>query len=233
MIPVRQARICRQAKGFTPIGMSKIRLWWIGIMKKLTNTANIILASKSPRRRDLLKQAGLSFSVIPSGINEDSISTDSPESHARILAECKAADVSSAHPDSWVIGADTIVFIDDTILGKPGSADEARKMLRRLSAKTHQVITGYCICCKERNRFFSESIKTDVLFKELTNDEIQWYIDTGEPFDKAGSYAIQGLGTFLVKRINGSYANVVGLPVCEIIEFLINEGVLALNIKRH
>lgn len=202
------------------------------MMKKLTNNANIILASKSPRRRYLLERAGLEFSVIPSGITEDSVSTDSPESYARILAEYKAKDVSRTHPDSWVIGADTIVFIDNTILGKPGSPDEARKMLRRLSAKTHQVITGYCICCKAKNRFFSDSIKTDVLFKELTDDEIQWYIHTGEPFDKAGSYAIQGLGTFLVKRINGSYTNVVGLPVCEIVEFLINEGILALNIKR-
>ncbi len=202
------------------------------MMKKLTNNANIILASKSPRRRYLLERAGLEFSVIPSGITEDSVSTDSPESYARILAEYKAKDVSRTHPDSWVIGADTIVFIDNTILGKPGSPDEARKMLRRLSAKTHQVITGYCICCKAENRFFSDSIKTDVLFKELTDDEIQWYIHTGEPFDKAGSYAIQGLGTFLVKRINGSYTNVVGLPVCEVVEFLINEGILALNIKR-
>jgi septum formation protein len=201
-------------------------------MKKLTNNANIILASKSPRRRYLLEQAGLEFSVIPSGINEESVPTDSPESYARILAEYKAKDVSKAHPDSWVIGADTIVFIDDTILGKPGSSDEARKMLRRLSAKTHQVITGYCICCKERNRFFSESIKTDVFFKELTNDEIQWYIHTGEPFDKAGSYAIQGLGTFLVKRINGSYTNVVGLPVCEILEFLIEETVVEFNFSK-
>lgn len=201
-------------------------------MKKLTNNANIILASKSPRRRYLMERAGLEFSVIPSGITEDLVSTDSPESYARILAEYKAKDVSRTHPDSWVIGADTIVFIDNTILGKPGSPDEARKMLRRLSAKTHQVITGYCICCKAENRFFSDSIKTDVLFKELTDDEIQWYIHTGEPFDKAGSYAIQGLGTFLVKRINGSYTNVVGLPVCEIVEFLINEGILALNIKR-
>jgi septum formation protein len=201
------------------------------MMKKLTNNANIILASKSPRRRYLLEQAGLEFSVIPSGINEDLVSTDSPESYAKRLAEYKAKDVSRTHPDSWVIGADTIVFIDNTILGKPGSPDEARKMLRRLSAKIHQVITGYCICCKAKNRFFSDSIKTDVLFKELTDDEIQWYIHTGEPFDKAGSYAIQGLGTFLVKRIDGSYTNVVGLPVCEIVEFLINEGVLALTIK--
>ena len=201
------------------------------MMKKTTHHANIILASKSPRRRYLLEQAGLEFSVIPSGISEDLVSTDSPESYAKILAENKAKDVSRTHPDSWVIGADTIVFIDNTILGKPGSPDEARKMLRRLSAKTHQVITGYCICCKAKNRFFSDSIKTDVLFKELTDDEIQWYIHTGEPFDKAGSYAIQGLGTFIVKRINGSYTNVVGLPVCEIVEFLINEGVLALTIK--
>ena len=178
-----------------------------------------------------MEQAGLKFSVIPSGIREDSIITDSPEFYARKLAEDKAQDVSKAHPDSWVIGADTIVFIDDIILGKPGSPDEARKMLGRLSARTHQVITGYCICCEERKRFFSDSVKTEVLFKELTDDEIQWYIQSGEPFDKAGSYAIQGLGMFLVKRINGSYTNVVGLPVCEIIDYLIREGVLALKIQ--
>ncbi|MGD2030318.1 MAG: Maf family protein [Desulfobacterales bacterium] len=189
----------------------------------------LILASRSPRRQYLLEQAGLSFSVIPSNIDETSIPASSPETYARILAEAKADNVSEKYPDKWVIGADTIVLKDQTILGKPGSISQARDMLKQLSGKTHQVFTGYSICCKLKNRKFSETIKTDVLFKHLTDQEIEWYIHTKEPFDKAGAYAIQGLGTFLVKSIIGSYTNVVGLPVCEVVEFLIKEGVLAIT----
>ena len=124
------------------------------------------------------------------------------------------------------MGADTIVLIDGTILGKPRSRQEARSMLRRLSGQTHQVLTGYAICCHGSNRMFSDTVTTEVTFKELTEAEIEWYIHTREHFDKAGAYAIQGLGTFLVRRINGSYTNVVGLPVCEVIEFFIREGIL-------
>jgi len=102
-------------------------------------------------------------------------------------------------------------------------------MLQSLSAKTHQVLTGYCICRKTDGRFISECVTTDVSFKKLSATEIDWYIKSGEPFDKAGAYAIQGIGTFLVKRINGSYTNVVGLPVCEILEYLIKEGVVELK----
>jgi septum formation protein len=201
------------------------------MIQNTKSNAGIILASKSPRRRYLLKQAGLEFSVIPSSFNENSVTMTAPEPYARILAESKARVVSEIYPDQWVIGADTIVLIDNKVLGKPGSNGEAREMLLRLSGKTHQVLTGYCVCCKSRNRFFSETVTTDVRFKDLSSAEIEWYIQTGEPFDKAGSYAIQGLGTFIVKRINGSYTNVVGLPVCEIVEILINEGVVALNTK--
>ncbi len=99
-------------------------------------------------------------------------------------------------------------------------------MLKRLSNKTHQVLTGYAICCSARKRFFSETVKTDVCFKNLTDKEIEWYIHTKEPFDKAGAYAIQGLGTFIVKSIQGSYTNVVGLPICEVVTVLIQEGVI-------
>jgi septum formation protein len=201
------------------------------MIQNTKSNAGIILASKSPRRRYLLKQAGLEFSVIPSSFNENSVTMTAPEPYARILAESKARVVSEIYPDRWVIGADTIVLIDNKVLGKPGSNGEAREMLLRLSGKTHQVLTGYCVCCKSRNRFFSETVTTDVRFKDLSSPEIEWYIQTGEPFDKAGSYAIQGLGTFIVKRINGSYTNVVGLPVCEIVEILISEGVVALNTK--
>lgn len=152
-----------------------------------------------------------------------------PESYVKSLAEAKAGDISNRYPDSWIIGADTVVFIDNTILGKPNSRDEARAMLKSLSAKTHQVHTGYSICRKASGHFISECVTTDVSFKKLSAKEIDWYINSGEPFDKAGAYAIQGIGTFLVKRINGSYTNVVGLPVCEVLEHLIKEGVVELK----
>jgi septum formation protein len=197
--------------------------------EKINDKPFLILASKSARRRYLLKQAGLSFSVIPSGFDESSVLVSSPGEYVRILAESKAEDIADKYPESWVIGADTVVVINGMILGKPSSRTDARSMLKSLSGQTHEVLTGYCICCRAKGRLFSETIKTDVLFKNLSGDEIEWYIHTKEPFDKAGAYAIQGLGTFLVKSVNGSYTNVVGLPVCEVIEFLIKEGLLGFD----
>ena len=199
-------------------------------MKKPVNGPGLILASQSPRRRYLLEQAGIEFSVIPSSFDENSVKPSSPDVYVRQLAESKARDISEQYADSWVIGADTIVFIDGNILGKPGSRVEARSMLERLSGNTHHVLTGYCICCHRIGRLFSDVVKTEVRFKKLTPREIDWYINSGEPFDKAGAYGIQGIGTFLVRRINGSYTNVVGLPVCEVMEFLIREKIIALTI---
>lgn len=198
-------------------------------MKKSDEPPRLILASKSPRRRYLLQQAGLEFSVVPSEFDESSVILSSPDAYVRLLAESKARDIARKYPDSWIIGADTIVFIDNHILGKPASVEQARQMLTSLSDKTHQVQTGYCICHKNRQCLFSEAVTTEVQFKKLTRNEVDWYIRSGEPFDKAGAYAIQGLGTFLVKRINGSYTNVVGLPVCEVLEFLIQNGVVELG----
>jgi len=197
-------------------------------MKKPVNCPGLILASNSPRRRYLLAQAGLKFSVVPSEFNESSVILSSPESYVKCLAEAKARDISDKYPDNWIIGADTIVFIDNSILGKPVSWADARRMLNMLSGRTHQVHTGYCICRKAEDRLFSETVTTDVSFKRLSEKEIGWYVDSGEPLDKAGAYAIQGIGAFLVKRINGSYTNVVGLPVCEVLEYLIREGIVAL-----
>jgi septum formation protein len=128
-----------------------------------------------------------------------------------------------------VIGADTIVLIENMILGKPDSKDDARNMLKLLSGKTHQVLTGYAIVCRSKGRSVADTVTTQVLFKNLTEAEIEWYIHTHEPLDKAGAYAIQGLGTFIVKSVTGSYTNVVGLPVCEIVEHLIKAGVIRLN----
>jgi septum formation protein len=193
------------------------------------NNSNLILASQSPRRRYLLEQAGLTFNVIPSSFDEDSVQIADPADYVKILAESKADAVADAYPGSWVIGADTVVTIHKTILGKPADPVQARQMLIQLSGQSHAVFTGYAIVCKRRQICISQSIKTDVQFKALTADEIDWYIQTGEPFDKAGAYAIQGLGTFLVRRINGSYTNVVGLPVCEVVETLLRLGVVSMN----
>jgi septum formation protein len=189
----------------------------------------IILASQSPRRRYLLERAGLRFAVIPSRLDEASVSASTPDDYVRELAVAKAIDIGRSYPESWVIGADTVVVVEDRMLGKPASTALARDMLRQLSGRTHQVLTGYCICRRSDERMFADTVRTDVLFKTLTDEEIEWYIQTGEPFDKAGAYAIQGIGTFLVKRINGSYTNVVGLPVCEVLEFLIREQVVGFD----
>lgn len=198
-------------------------------MYNSTNEQKIILASESPRRNYLLKQAGLEFSTIPSEFDESSVSISDPQLHVKTLAESKALDVSKKYPNSWVIGADTIVLINGDILGKPASKQDARDMLNRLSGNTHIVITGFCVCCNQKNVFYSDIASTDVLFKNLSVDEIEWYVHTNEPYDKAGAYAIQGLGSSFVKSIHGSYTNVVGLPVCEIVDFLINEGILDLK----
>ena len=195
-------------------------------MTKESTLHPIILASKSPRRRYLLEQAGLTFSVVPSTVDESSVPVSPIEDHVRMLAEAKAAEVARLHPESWVIGADTLVLINGAVLGKPDTPGQARQMLQTLSGATHRVLTGYCICRHTTGRSFSETVETKVMFKTLSEAEIDWYLGTDEPFDKAGAYAVQGLGSFLVKRIEGSYTNVVGLPVCEVMEYLLREGVV-------
>lgn len=187
---------------------------------------NIILASQSPRRKTLLEQAGIAFTTVPGNFDEKSVPLLAPESYAKNLAMKKAGQIARRYPDKWVIGADTIVCIDDTVLGKPRSRQAARRMLRQLSGQTHRVVTGYAVINRSRQKDIMDAVTTEVYFKNLSEEEIEWYIHTSEPFDKAGGYAIQGLGTFLVKEIKGSYTNVVGLPVCELIELLFREGVI-------
>jgi septum formation protein len=194
-------------------------------MEKPEDFSKLILASQSPRRRYMLKQAGLVFAVVHSNVDESTVPEEpDPTRYVCRLAELKAKEVSLRFSDSWVIGADTIVVIDGKILGKPDSDAQARSMLRSLSGKTHQVITGYSVLRESPAHRHVDAEATDVTFKALNEAEIDWYIRTGEPFDKAGAYAIQGIGTFLVKRINGSYTNVVGLPVCELVSHLIRIG---------
>lgn len=200
--------------------------WYDPFMNLTLEKDRLILASISPRRKYLLEQAGIDFEVIPSAVNERSAPLDQPRRYTAGLSLAKARDVAGRHPGRWVLGADTIVAIDDQILGKPRTRDSARSMLEQLSGQTHQVYTGFSICHRDGIAHHTDVVATDVTFKSLSKDEIDWYIHTDEPFDKAGAYAIQGLGTFLVRRINGSYTNVVGLPVCEVIEYLLRHQVI-------
>jgi septum formation protein len=191
--------------------------------------SRLILASKSPRRYELLKQAGLDFEVIPSRIEEDCIAEESPEQHVIRLAEAKALEVGNRYPDRWVIAADTIVYIDGSIFGKPENREKALEMLRRLSGREHWVMTGFSVHHLEKEMGDHEAVKTAVKVKPLTPVEVDWYVQTGEPFDKAGGYAIQGAGSFMIESIRGSYTNVVGIPLCELIQMLIRLGALRIT----
>jgi len=190
---------------------------------------DIILASQSPRRKQLLELAGVNFKIIPANIDESSFSLLPPEDAVISSSKAKAKNISSKNPDYWVLAADTIVVINNKILGKPTSKSHAREMLKTLSGKTHQVLTGYTICCEDKKKSFHNVVTTEVCFKKLLEDEIDWYIHTNEPYDKAGAYAIQGIGAFIVKSINGSYTNVVGLPICEVMEFLTQNNIINRN----
>ena len=193
---------------------------------KLIGTEKIILASKSPRRKDLLEQLGLKIKIVPSNINEASISIKNPEKYVKALSLLKAKDIAFFYPDDWVLGADTIVVFDDQILGKPTSKTDAIAMLNKLNNCEHSVFTGFSIVNQEKNSIITQFVETKVFFKYLTQREIQWYVNTEEPVDKAGSYAIQGIGAFLVKGIFGSYSNVIGLPVCEVVEILMDLNII-------
>ncbi len=188
--------------------------------------APLILASKSPRRRQLLEEFGLAIQVVPSGIDEERIDKPDPVQYVESLASAKALAVARLRPNAWVIGADTIVVLGKRILGKPNGHKQARRMLQDLSGKTHKVITGTTLCCQRQKRCVTRTVITEVTFKDLSDAEIDWYLSTGEPYDKAGSYGIQGKGAFLVRHVAGSYTNVVGLPVCETIEMLLANGVI-------
>ena len=179
---------------------------------------DIILASASPRRRELLKQIGLDFEVIPSTVDESVLAGETPEEHvARLSLDksrevCKRAGINGR----WFIGSDTIVLYEDNILGKPENRTHAAAMLKQLSGREHRVLSGFALLDRHRNRQLVETVSTRVRFRQLTEDEIARYIATGEADDKAGAYAIQGLGVCFVAGIEGSYTNVVGLPLCRL-----------------
>ncbi len=195
-------------------------------------SSRLILASKSPRRYELLKQMGFDFEVIPSRVTENFVKTESPEEHVIRLAETKARDVARENPDGWVIAADTVVYIGRSILGKPTDQEEAAEMLRRLSGHEHRVVTGFSVCHLEKKKADQKTVETTVRVKDLTPGEIEWYVQTMEPFDKAGGYAIQGIGSFMIEWIRGSYTNVVGLPLCELIQVLSRLGAITIATGR-
>jgi len=185
----------------------------------------LILASSSPRRKRLLKQIGLPFRSLTSHIDEGLLAGQTPL-RAHAIAERKAAAVRRRSGDRWILGADTQVVLGRRMLGKPSGPDEARSMLALLSGKEHRVITGFCLLDPLGHPARSEDVITLVRMKRLTAEEINAYVVTGEPFGKAGSYAIQGIGAFLVETISGSYTNVVGLPLCAVIQALLAAGAL-------
>jgi septum formation protein len=171
----------------------------------------LILASSSPRRADLLRAAGIPFDVFPVEINEEISKLEPPGEHVRRLARQKAEAGFAVHPNDVVLGADTIVVISGEIMGKPRDADDAVRMLRLLSGREHEVLSGVAIVAKRGT--IVEVARTRVWVNPLNDAEIADYVATGEPLDKAGAYGIQGLGSRFIDRIQGSYSNVVGLPV--------------------
>ncbi len=181
---------------------------------------SLILASASPRRRQLLHEAGVAFTVLPSNITEEIRPGETPETYALRVAREKAQDIAQRFPGSWVLGADTIVAIDEQILGKPKDFDDGFRMLRSLSGRAHRVMTAFVLIDEMGTMHTSQVVVSHVMFNVLSDEQIHAYLATGEPNDKAGAYAVQGLGSALVARVEGSYSNIVGLPIEEVLRAL-------------
>ena len=179
----------------------------------LQNCPPIILASNSPRRKDLLELIDLSFKVITSSVHEDFNIDLEPVEFAKHYAKLKALDVAKDNSDSLIIGADTIVVLDNEIIGKPIDENDSKSMLRKLSGRTHTVITAVSLVWQEKNIVDTFCEKTDVTFQNLTDEQIQYYIDNYRPLDKAGSYGIQDWFAVCVKNIDGCFYNVMGMPL--------------------
>jgi nucleoside triphosphate pyrophosphatase len=197
----------------------------------------IILASASPRRSHLMKEIGLDFEVYPSNVDETAVKFKTPREFAIKAALAKALDVSKIKKDCICIGSDTIVCMDDKILGKPSGIKEAEKMLISLRGRTHQVITGVAIINSSGTMIMDAEV-TDVIFRNFTDDTLEKYLATGESLDKAGAYGIQGEGKCLVEKISGDYYNVVGLPLNLLLKLLsefkdVSENLVILSTFRH
>jgi septum formation protein len=189
----------------------------------------IVLASASPRRKEILWVTGLKFDVCESDYEEDLGLKKEPRALARFLSRKKAEAVTNKFSDSIIIAADTFIVFRGRLLGKPHTAKEAEKILGMLNGKAHSVITGFTVIDTGSGRRVSRSVETKVYFKKLTRSEITAYVKSKEPLDKAGAYAVQGLGAALIEKIEGDYFNVVGLPLCSLIESLKKFGVHVLK----
>lgn len=181
---------------------------------------NIILASASPRRKEILENTNTKFEIIKSEIDEVILDNELPSQVVMRLAFEKAIDIALKHPDSLVIGADTVVVLNNNILGKPKDSSDAFNMIKQLSGKTHQVITGISLINLNANQKIIDYVVSNVKFKNLSEEDIKDYIQTNESLDKAGAYGIQGFGAMLVEEIQGDYFNIVGLPISRLSDLL-------------
>jgi septum formation protein len=190
----------------------------------------IVLASASPRREEILKSLHLPFEIMASGIDESQIGGGTATDHVMRLATSKASSVAQRSKGGLVIGADTVVVTDDQILEKPRDGKDAREMLMALSGRWHEVLTGVCLIRTETGNMRSECEVSRVKFAPLQPVEVEWYVSTGEPMDKAGAYAIQGYGALFIERVEGDYLNVVGLPLRLLYRLA---AALGIDLKRH
>lgn len=181
---------------------------------------DIILASSSPRRKEILGNTNLKFKIIKSNIDEVILSKESPYQVVMRLAYEKSMDIAYSNRDKLIIGADTVVCLDDVILGKPKDELEAIEMIKKLSGKTHQVITGISLINLNANKKIIDYVVSYVKFKNLSHEDVMDYIQTNESLDKAGAYGIQGYGALLVEEIKGDYFNIVGLPISKLSDLL-------------
>ncbi|MCL5019448.1 MAG: Maf family protein [Patescibacteria group bacterium] len=185
----------------------------------------IILASSSPRRKQVLEQVGLNFTVEVSDYEEKPISGVKPHEFVETLSFGKAKAVAKNHEDAIIIGADTIVVLNNQILGKPKTKEDARGMLKKLSGNTHSVFTGFTIIDTKNNKTITNHVETKIRFRNLSGKEISKYVETEEPMDKAGAYGVQDRGALFVEYIEGDYSSVMGLPILKIFEVLKTLGI--------
>lgn len=185
----------------------------------------LILASQSPRRRELLSSIGLQFEVMPSNVPEVRATSESPEEYVARLSREKAQAIAAQHPDAWVIAADTTVLLGDELLEKPADADDAKRMLSTIAGKTHVVYSGVTLQNVARAWRETRVAESEVRMLPLDARDVAWYVSTGEPLDKAGAYAVQGIGAMFIDSIHGSYTNVVGLPLALLFQMLRRAGI--------
>ena len=184
-----------------------------------------ILASASPRRRELLASIGLDFEVKPSHVPEVHQEGEAPEEYVARLSRDKAHALATEHPSEWIIAADTTVLLGDELLEKPADRDDAARMLGTIAGKTHVVYTGVTLQNVDRDYRDTRVAESEVRMLPLSAEEIAWYVTTGEPLDKAGAYAVQGIGAMFIDSIHGSYTNVVGLPLATLFQMLRRAGI--------